>query len=113
MFDRSVSGYWRSLPNPHVDLGSLQALSKLLDNADASSQSEVMGAASVSHETSRRDVDASPIRDIPVRSFLGLTAGKDGRGTAMPELREETHQALTALIVRLSVDHANCGCASQ
>lgn len=30
-----------------------------------------------------------------------------------PELPEETRQALTVLIVRLFVDHANCGRASQ
>jgi hypothetical protein len=31
MFDRSVSGYWRSLPVPHVDLASLHALAMLLE----------------------------------------------------------------------------------
>ncbi len=30
-----------------------------------------------------------------------------------PELPEETRQALTVLIVRLFVDHANCGRTSQ
>ena len=79
MFDRAVSGYWRSLPVPHVDLSSLYALAKLLEDAEASSQSAVTGAALVSHETSRRDVHASPVHDIPVRSVLGPSAGEDGR----------------------------------
>lgn len=83
MFDRSVSGYWRSQPVPHVDLATFDALEKLLENADASSQTAVMGAALVSHETSRRDVHASPVHDIPVRSVLGPAAGEDGRDAAM------------------------------
>ena len=83
MFDRSVSGYWRSLPVPHVDLATLHALAKLLEDADASSQTAVMGAALVSHETSRRDVHASPVHDIPIRSVLGPSAGEDGRDAAM------------------------------
>lgn len=83
MFDRSVSGCWRSLAVPHVDLASLHTLARLLTDADASSQSSVMGAALVSHETSRRDVHASPAHDMPVRSVLGPAAGEDGRDAAM------------------------------
>jgi len=83
MFDRSVSGCWRSLPVPHVDFASLHTLARLLKDADASSQSAVRGAALVSHETSRRDVHASPVHDIPVRSVLGPAAGEDGRDAAM------------------------------
>ncbi len=83
MFDRSVSGCWRSLAVPHVDLASLHSLARLLKDADASSQSSVMGAALVSHETSRRDVHASPAHDMPVRSVLGPAAGEDGRDAAM------------------------------
>jgi len=83
MFDRSVSGFWRSLPVPHVDLASLHALAKLLEDADASSQSAVMGAALVSHETSRRDVHASPVHDMPVRSVFGSAEGDDRRHAAM------------------------------
>ena len=83
MFDRSVSGTWRSLSVPHVDLASLHILARLLKDADASSQSSVMGAALVSHETSRRDVHAPAAHDIPVRSVLGPAAGKDGRDAAM------------------------------
>src|ERR1700754_2903177 len=47
MFDRCVSGCWRSLPVPHVDLASLHALAKLLEDANGSSQSAAMGAALV------------------------------------------------------------------
>jgi hypothetical protein len=83
MFDRAVSGYWRSLPVPHVDLSSLYALAKLLEDAEASSQSAVTGAALVSHETSRRDVHAPPVHDISVRSVLGPAAGEDSRDAAM------------------------------
>ncbi len=39
----------------------------------------------------------------------GTTAGMP----QWPELPEETRQALTVLIVRLFVHHANCGRASQ
>ncbi|WP_208245966.1 hypothetical protein WGT02_31185 (plasmid) [Rhizobium sp. T1470] len=39
----------------------------------------------------------------------GMTAGMP----RWPELPEETRQALTVLIVRLFVDHANCERASQ
>ena len=39
----------------------------------------------------------------------GMTAGMP----QWPELPEETRQALTVLIVRLFVDHANCGRASE
>ncbi|WP_246719278.1 hypothetical protein [Rhizobium laguerreae] len=113
MFDRSVSGYWRSLPVPHVDLASLHALAKLLEDADASSQSAVMGAALVSHETSRRDVHASPVHDMPVRSVFGSAEGMTAGMPQWPELPEETRQALTVLIVRLFVDHANCERTSQ
>ncbi|WFU05857.1 hypothetical protein QA648_22110 (plasmid) [Rhizobium sp. CB3171] len=113
MFDRSVSGCWRSLPVPHVDLASLHILARLLKDADVSSQSSVMGAALVSHETSRRDVHASPAHDMPVRSVLGPAAGKTAGTPQWPELPEETRQALTVLIVRLFVDHAKCGHASQ
>jgi len=49
----------------------------------AYSQSAAMGAALISHKTSRRDVHASPVHDIPVRSVLGPAAGEDGRDTAM------------------------------
>ncbi|UFX12745.1 hypothetical protein [Sinorhizobium meliloti] len=104
MFDRSVSGYWRSLPVPHVGLASLHTLAKLLEEVGASSQCVAMGAALVSHETSRGDVHATPVHDISVRSVLGPTPG---------ELPEETRQALTALIVRLFVDHASDASASQ
>jgi hypothetical protein len=83
MFDRSVSGYWRSPPVPHVDLASLHALARLLEGANASSQSAVMGAALISHETSRRDVHAPPVHDISVRSVLGPAAGEDSRNAAM------------------------------
>lgn len=40
---------------------------------------------------------------------LGQTAGTP----QWPELPEETRQALTVLIVRLFVDHANCARLSQ
>jgi hypothetical protein len=44
-FDRSVSGCWRRMPVPHIDLTSLHASARLLEDADASSRSAVMGAA--------------------------------------------------------------------
>ncbi|AHK05157.1 hypothetical protein X971_5318 (plasmid) [Agrobacterium tumefaciens LBA4213 (Ach5)] len=43
MFDRSASGSWRNQPVPHVDLASLHTLARLLNDADASSQSAIMG----------------------------------------------------------------------
>lgn len=70
MFDRAVSGNWRSLPVPHVDLAALHVLAKLLDDADTSSQSGGMSAALISHEASRRDVHAKSTHDISVRSIL-------------------------------------------
>ncbi len=83
MFDRSVSGYWRSLPVPHVGLASLHTLAKLLEEVGASSQCVAMGAALVSHETSRGDVHATPVHDISVRSVLGPTPGEDSGDAAM------------------------------
>ncbi len=109
MFDRSVSGGWRSLRAPHVDLAALHALAKLLDDADTSSQSGGMSAALISHEASRRDVHAKSTHDISVRSILEPAPRGDSRNAAMAE----TRQALTGLIVQLFVDHANCGRACQ
>ncbi|MBB4096447.1 hypothetical protein GGQ79_005020 [Ochrobactrum pecoris] len=83
MFDRSLSGYWRSLPVPHVDLAALHVLAKLLDDADTSSQSGGMSAALISHEASRRDVHAKSTHDISVRSILEPAPKGDSRNAAM------------------------------
>lgn len=56
-------------------------VAKRLEAADASSQSAIMDAALVSHETSRRDIDASPVRTSS--SVLGSKAEEDGRDAAM------------------------------
>ncbi len=45
--------------------------------------------------------------------FSAPQRGKTAGTPQWPELPEETRQALTVLIVRLLVDHANCGRASQ
>ncbi|WP_440408396.1 hypothetical protein [Neorhizobium petrolearium] len=45
--------------------------------------------------------------------FSAPQRGKTAETPQWPELPEETRQALTVLIVRLFVDHANCGHASQ
>jgi len=45
--------------------------------------------------------------------FSAPQRGKTAGAPQWPELPEETRQALTVLIVRLFVDHANCGRASQ
>jgi len=50
MFDHSVSGYLLGLPVPHVNLADPHALGKLMEDADTSSQSAVMGAALISHD---------------------------------------------------------------
>ncbi|AJC82148.1 hypothetical protein AM571_PB00069 (plasmid) [Rhizobium etli 8C-3] len=59
MFDRSMSGCWRSLAVPHVDLASLHSLARLLKDADASSQSSVMGAALWSTQPIQRHGEAA------------------------------------------------------
>ena len=45
--------------------------------------------------------------------FSARQQGKTAGMPQWPELPEETRQALTVLIVRLFVDHANCERASQ
>lgn len=45
--------------------------------------------------------------------FSAPQRGKTAGMPQWPELPEETRQALTVLIVRLFVDHAKCGHASQ
>lgn len=113
MFDRSVSGYWRSMPFPHVGFATLHTLAKLLEEVGASSQCLVMGAALVSHETSRGDVHAAPVHDISVRSVPDPIQREKASTPQWPELPQETRQALTALIVRLFVDHASDARASE
>ncbi|SEI21492.1 hypothetical protein SAMN05216228_10784 [Rhizobium tibeticum] len=113
MFDRIASAHWRTMPVPHVELASLRALARILEEAGTPSQREEIGAALDSHEASRGDVHATSVHDLSVRSVLGLHSG---RSPAIPQwqaLPEEARQTLTALIVRLLVDHANGGSASQ
>lgn len=83
MFDRSASGGWRHMAAPRVDLASLHALARLLEDADASSQSAAMGAALVVHAASWRDVVATPVDDPAVGSVLRPTQGEDGGDAAM------------------------------
>lgn len=83
MFDRSLNARWHTMPFPHVELASLHALTTLLEEAGASSQSAAMGAALVSHEASRRDVHATPVHDISVRSVLGSTQREDSGDAAV------------------------------
>lgn len=83
LFDRSLSGYWRSLAAPHVELAALHALAKLLDDADTSSQSGGMSAALISHEASRKDVHAKSNHDISVRSILEPAPRGNSRNAAM------------------------------
>jgi hypothetical protein len=45
--------------------------------------------------------------------FSAPNRGKTAGTPRWPELPQETRQALTVLIVRLFVDHANCERASQ
>ncbi|MGF6178979.1 hypothetical protein [Ensifer sp. 4252] len=45
--------------------------------------------------------------------FSAPQRGKTAGTPQWPELPEETRQALTVLIVRLFVNHAHCGRASQ
>ena len=45
VFDQFVSGGWRRLPVPRVDLASLQTMARLLKDADASSQTALKGSA--------------------------------------------------------------------
>src|SRR5690606_5314293 len=83
MFDRSLSGCWRVMLVPYVELANLHALTKLLEDASPSSQIASTGAALVSHEASRRDIHATPVHDISVRSVLEPTQGEDRGNTAM------------------------------
>lgn len=71
------------MPFPHVELASLCALARILEEAGTPSQREEIGAALVSHEASRRDVHATPVHDLSVRSVLGPAQRKDGGDAAM------------------------------
>jgi hypothetical protein len=79
MFDRSLSARWRTMSVPYVELASLRALARLVEEADTSSQSEEMGAALVSHEASWRDVHATPVHDLSVRSARACTTERRWR----------------------------------
>lgn len=73
MFDRIASAHWRTMPVPHVELASLRALARILEEAGTRSQREEIGAASDSHKASRGDVHATSVHDLSVRSVLGPT----------------------------------------
>ncbi|WP_234828170.1 hypothetical protein [Sinorhizobium fredii] len=100
MFDRTTSAHWRIMSVPHVELASLRALARFLEKACAPSQSGEM----------------SMPRQFTTYQFDLLSGLHSERRPAMPQwqaLPEEARQALTALIVRLLVDHANGESASQ
>ena len=67
MFDRCASGGWLLASAPQVSMAAIDALSALLIDGGAASQSGNIGAASGSQDTIRRDADASPAHSLPVR----------------------------------------------
>lgn len=113
MFDRSVSGYWRSLPVPPSDSPACilwqNCWKKLAPHHNAWRWAQHWSLT-------KRVGEMSMPRQSMTYQFDLFSAPHRGKTAATPqwqELPEETRQALTALIVRLFVDHASDASASQ
>lgn len=86
MFDRAASGGWLLASAPQVSLAAINALSALLIDGGATSQSEKIGAASGSQDTIRGDADASPAHSLPVRPVPNSKRRTNGARAAVADL---------------------------
>jgi len=86
MFDRGASGGWLLAYAPQVSLAAIDALSALLMDGGATSQSEKIGAASVFQDTIRGDADASPAHSLPVRPVPNFKRGTGSASAAVADL---------------------------
>jgi len=116
MFDRSACAGTRIATDAHADLAALTMLATLLRHAlndhFASSNAPFSGASRLSHDQNRGEVYATPDdTDASAPQQLDLFAGasrtKIGGMPAWSGLPTEAQAALTDLMTRLILDHAD------
>jgi len=85
MFDRGVCAAVRFDTAPHVDIGALIDLEKLLRATRAVSAPQISGAASGSHDSHRGGLHAAQARDVSVRSVSQLSRSRGGANAAVAD----------------------------
>jgi hypothetical protein len=120
MFDRSACTGIRVAADAHADMAALMALAELvrhaLNDRFEPSNAPFSGATRLSRDENRGEVHATPDeadaagatpRTAADRSVRGRTAEEDRRLPAWSGLPRETQAALTSLITRLILEHAD------
>ncbi|CDX20961.1 conserved hypothetical protein [Mesorhizobium plurifarium] len=88
-----------------VDLAVLVALAELLRDTGVPSQSQMIGAASDSHESNRREVRAAKAHDHQFDLFSRLHDTDTMMAPQCQALPVQTRRSVTKLMVCLILDH--------
>ena len=104
MFDRGVCAMVRIDTAPHVDVGALANLVKLLRATRPISARQISGAASGSYDSHRGGLHAAQAHDIPVRSVFQPSRFRDGADAAVADASD---------VDAREVDAADCAPAAR